>query len=310
MLTQTKDIKGILDRVVTDRLRGFTVRKFARDGGEGHNLKCLIDDPADPRVVILFGGTNFMVYGDIHRLNGVMSDLLGGMVDAEDGWPDPGMENDFKEHMEGHRGIFLNTAPYAVWRAAIIAGFDPHPDDKKGQVAYQWYWEGEPRYSHLIEHSCRAVEGQELFELMKLAVHYDPDGHYIKMCLNNGPSFVCEVDGEPVCWSCTHLNGTMGMIYTPDELRRKGYARSLAAFQLDYMLKRDGLACCHVIDYNTASMNMVQSLGAICIPEPLVWRTVWWPGEAPPPQPKDEREPANEGDSQDSCDCGGSEKLE
>jgi hypothetical protein len=69
------------------------------------------------------------------------------------------------------------------------------------------------------------------------------------------------VDGEPVCWSATHLSGTMAMIYTPEEHRRKGYAKSLAAFQIDHMLEKDGVACCHIISTNTASNELVKNFG-------------------------------------------------
>ena len=300
MLRQCNDIQWALERVIGDPVRGFTAYNFARAGEGEYPVRCLVDDLENPRVSMVYVGNNFMVHGAMHLLNGAMADLLEGRVEAEDGWPDPYLQKDFDGHMEGRRGIFLNTSPYASWRAAIVAGFDPHPEDKQGQVAYQWHWDGGPRFGHLVRHACRVVHGQELFELMKLAVHYDPEGHYIKLCLDNGPSFVCEVDGEPVCWSCTHLNGTMGMIYTPPELRRHGYARSLAAFQLDHMLGLHGLACCHVIDYNTASMNMVQALGATCTPEPLVWRMIWWPGEAPPPRSADDEEPQAGDDRSDT----------
>jgi hypothetical protein len=83
----------------------------------------------------------------------------------------------------------------------------------------------------------------------------------------------------PVSWACTHLNGTMGMIYTPPELRRWGFARSLGAFQIDSMLARDGFACCHIVDTNTPSMRLAQQLGGRLLAEPVVWRTVYWPGE-------------------------------
>jgi hypothetical protein len=91
------------------------------------------------------------------------------------------------------------------------------------------------------------------------------------------------VDSEPVCWSCTHLNGTMGMIYTPEQHRRKGYAKSLAALQIDTRLASDGIACAHVVDHNVASMGMMAGFGAERWEEALCWRAVYWPGEAPPP---------------------------
>jgi len=288
MLTQLTEPGAAIARVAGDPHRGFIFRRFAAVGEGEFKVKVLTDDPAEPHLLVAHAGNNFMFQGELHRFQPMMEDILHGRVEQEGGWPDAGMQKDWDEHNEGRRGIFLNTAPYAVWRAAMLAGFDPHPRDGMRAVAYQWYWEGPPRFSHLVKHPCRVVEqGRELFDLMRQAVEYDPEGHYIGLCLDAGPSFVCEVDGEPKCWSCTHLSGTMGMIYTPEEFRRHGYARSLAAFQLDYMLKRDGAAYCHVIDHNIASMNMVYALGARVLPESLVWRGIYWPGEAPPAEDKD-----------------------
>ena len=84
------------------------------------------------------------------------------------------------------------------------------------------------------------------------------------------------------------------MIYTPPELRRHGYARSLAAFQIDHMLGLEGFAVAHVIDDNVASMNLVASMGARHWEEPLVWRSVFWPGEAPRSEDKQGAEAATQ----------------
>jgi hypothetical protein len=69
----------------------------------------------------------------------------------------------------------------------------------------------------------------------------------------------------------------MGMLYTPPEHRRCGYARSLWAFQIDAMLARDGIACCHVIDSNTPSMQLMHGLGGAQLHEPILWRMLYWP---------------------------------
>lgn len=280
MLIQLDDPLPVVNRLASDKLRGFAIRNFCERGGEPGPVKVLTDDPADPAVLAAHDGTNFMIHGPQHRLLSVMTDLFQGNVKQEGGWPDEAMLKEWEEHWKGKRGIFLNTAPYGAWRAACLAGFEPNAEDTKGQVAYIWYWMDQPDLSAQVKHPCRAVaQGLELYELMKQAVHYDETGEYTKLCLENGPSFVLEVDGEAKCWSCMHLNGTMGMIYTPEEHRRKGYARSLAAFQTEYVYAHHGFACCHIIDYNIPSMKMVANLGAECLEEPCVWRVVNWPEE-------------------------------
>jgi hypothetical protein len=298
MLTQVTDPQDVLARLAGDPIRGFVMRNFCRTPGEsGTGAKVLVDDPREPVVVVAHAATSFHIMGSLPRLRHALADLLAGRVEQDGGWPDQDMQRDWDEHGGGHRGLFLNSCHYAIWRAALEEGFEPHPEDSGRHVAYLWHWRGAPRLSRLVQHECRVTEGQELFELMRQGVEYDPEGEYVRLCLEHGPSFVCVVPGadggtKPVCWSCTHLNGTMGMIYTPDEFRRQGYARSLAAFQIDYMLARDGIACCHIIDHNVASMNLVAELGAQWLPEPLVWRVVYWPGEAPPPKEPEAETPA------------------
>jgi len=298
MLTEVHDFAPVLGRLAGDRVKGFCLRNFCAQGEGDGPVRLLVDEPSDPRAAAAHIGTNFMIAGALDRLPALMADLLEGNVTQDGGWPDAKMDEDWEHWLRDGRGIFLNTAPYSAWRAGVVAGFEPDDEDSKGQVAYQWHWLGEPRLGALVRHDCRVVHGDELFELMRQAVHYDPEGHYIRRCLEHGPSFVLEDGGEPKCWSCTHMNGTMGMIYTPEEHRRSGYAQSLAAFQIDHMLGRDGIAVCHVIDYNVASMRLCAKLGAQYTPEPLVWRVLWWPGQRPPP--KDENEtPDGEGEGRE-----------
>ena len=272
----------MVQRFAGDPARGFCVRNFARHGESGEGPLLLVDDLDNPQVLFALEGGIMMSSGAPQKFQQAWEDLLAGRIESKQAWPTAEQQQRWEQ--EGRRGLFLATCSYHTWRTAILAGFDPHPHDAKGQVAYQWYVEGPPRFSELVQHDCRLGEGEELVDLLKLGVPYDPEGEYARLCVTHGPSFVCEVDGEPVCWSCTHLNGSMGMIYTPEEHRRKGYARSLAAFQIDHMLRRDGIACCHVIDYNIASMNMVAGLGFKRLEEPVVWRVVFWPGEAPSPE--------------------------
>jgi len=194
-------------------------------------------------------------------------------------WPDEQTRGDW-EHWMLAKGLFVNASPLVLWEMMQDAGFEPDPNERKQRHAYLWTIEGEPRFGHMMRHSCRLGEGEELWELLRQGISYDSEGEYVRRCLRRGPSFVCEVNGEKVCWASTHLNGTMGMIYTPPQHRRKGYARSLAAFQIDHMLKTCGVACAHVVSTNVESESMMRSLGARRIHDPVVWRTLYWPGEA------------------------------
>jgi len=283
VLTQIDSPVQVLDSFGLNRAQVFTLRKFVENVVEGITPISLVDDLASPGVLVAHRGWHFMMAArDDSRWADAMSDLFHERIDQSPSWPEEQLVKDWEEgRARGHanRGIFLDQAPLAAWQAAIDAGFKPDPKDNYENTANVWCAEGAPRYSHLIDpnHHCRLGVGEELVEYLKQGIEYDKEGEYIRRCLANGPSFVCEVNGEKVCWSCTHMSGTMGMIYTPPELRRKGYARSLAAFQIDHMLARDGFALCHVIATNTASQELLRGLGFTMVETPLVWRAVVWP---------------------------------
>ncbi|MEP0813664.1 MAG: hypothetical protein HRF49_03240 [bacterium] len=245
----------------------------------------LVDDPQNPRVLFgHLGGWCRLAASDPSVWPSVMEDLFRERVEQSPPWPDPALVHDWEnprndgETSNGERGLFLDQAPLPAWEAAIAAGFQATGDEEDNRnTAHIWAITGEPRFAHLVKHPCRLGKGHELKELLMQGIHYDEKGEYTARCLDAGPSFVCEVDGLPVCWSCTHLSGAMGMIYTPEEHRRKGYARSLAAFQIDTMLAMHGIAFCHILDWNTASQELVKGFGAEPNDEPLVWRGVAWP---------------------------------
>ncbi|MCB1216200.1 hypothetical protein KDL44_02335 [bacterium] len=244
----------------------------------------LLDDPQNPRAMLLVQGGMLCAAGDPAAYQGMLADLLAGRVQSESGWPAIHLRKslEWMNQREERCVLFLNTAPLEAYEAALSSGWQANEDGEDSPPAYLFHFHGEPRFAELVLHSCRLGEGLELHELMRQGISYDQEGHYTRICLENGPSFVCEVDGVPVCWSCTHMNGTMGMIYTPEEHRRRGYARSLAAFQIDHMLNAEGIACCHVVEGNTASEQMVLGMGAQRCDQPFCWRTVVWPNDRLP----------------------------
>ena len=244
----------------------------------------LIDEPDNPQALFLLQDDMLLALGADQMFPRMFADLLAGKVQVVSNWPPAGLLHALKKQQarEELASLFLNTVPVSAHSAALQAGFEPNPHDHGSPPAFLYYFEGSPRFAHLVQYPCRMAHGTELLDLLKQGISYDDKGYYTRLCLENGPSFVCEVEGEPVCWSCTHFNGTMGMIYTPEEHRRKGYARSLAAFQIDHMLGSEGFACCHVVEGNTASEAMVLGLGAKRDDMTYCWRSVLWPARLLP----------------------------
>jgi len=239
------------------------------------------DDPAVPELILVCVGTGVTLLAGDGDVRQALADLLAGNLEPAGSWPDDAAYQKWTEAEPARRRIELSSHGMQAIEEALALDFKDLTEERDKAGGYYFELSGKPRFASLIKHPCRVVaHGQELFELMKQATEYDESGEYTTRCLEAGPSFVCEVDDEPVSWSCTHLNGMMGMIYTPPKLRRRGYARSLAAFQIDYMLRHRGLAACVVLSYNEASIKMMSSLGARRMKPPMYWRTLEWPATA------------------------------
>lgn len=241
-----------------------------------HPLIVYVDNPAQPTVFALRHGIGFMPIAPPGRYPALMGDLFHARIEGGEPWPDEIMRAEWAKD-PGRPRLGLNAAPVSAIEAAFAAGFERSPEEERHRPHWIYYITGKPHLQDRVKHSCRLGVGQELYDLLRQGIGYDETGEYTRRCLDAGASFVCEVDGVPVCWACTHLSGSMGMIYTPPEHRRNGYANSLAAFQIDYVLEHFGLAFCHVNAENEASNRNVLSLGMCRLPEPVTGRTLFWP---------------------------------
>lgn len=282
MLIQTNELERVIAAVAAERAHAFILRYWTETfrGEEPPSGTLLTDDAENPTMLVLHGGAQvFALSRTLEGYRRMADDLRHERIEQQPPWPDGAVTGSW-EHWVLAKGLFLNSSPLVLWEFMQDAGFEASIGDARPRHAYLWVVEGEPRFSHLVKHPCRLGEGEELWELLRKGIAYDEEGEYVRRCLRRGPSFVCEVDGEKVCWSATHMNGTMAMIYTPPEHRRKGYAKSLAGFQIDHMLREHGVACAHVVSTNVESARMMESFGARRIHEPCVWRVIYYPGEA------------------------------
>ena len=275
MLLPVQDPHAVIAALGRPDPANFTFRNFSRRPG------ALLLTDLETGALVALNGSDFMVIaGSSAAHRQTMADLFSGNLAENAGWPNEDAHRDWQRN--GTPYLFMNSSPIAVWEAGLEAGF-LRPEDYEARHTANLYWfEGKPRFSHHIAHSCRLGHGMELYEQLRSGVGYDEDGYYTKLVLQENPSFVCEVRGVPVCWSTIHLNGTMGMIYTPSEHRRHGYARSLACFQIDHVLRSQGFACCHVNSENVASYTMLLELGAAKDETPIGWRPLHWPDGACP----------------------------
>jgi GNAT superfamily N-acetyltransferase len=240
---------------------------LSAESAEGAPVVWLTDDLGKPALLIRLAGASCMALNHHGDMTAGLADLLNGRI--EGGSFQPAVNSCFK----------LGRVDRFVREAALQAGFlDVEDQEQPHYSAHAWYVEGPARFSEHVRHPCRRCEGPELSPLFAEA-DPDEDVGYIAACLAVGPSFVCEDNVEPVCWSCTHLGGAMGRIFTPPEYRGRGYGKSLTAFQVDHMLASKGIAVASVSIENPASHKLLLALGAHHLPEPLTWSDMRWPSE-------------------------------
>jgi hypothetical protein len=280
VLSQVEPTPRIRALLEADKPATMIVRHEAdSDFYTEHPPVLLADDPAAPTLFISQRGAEIAIAGRPEAYGRAFADLLAGRVEREGGWPDAYLQQQWEA--AGRRALHLTASPIAAWDAALQVGFNADPESFP-YVSYRWYFEGAPRFAAQVKHPCRLSAGQELYELLLSGIPYDSEGAYTRRLLECRPSFVCELPGPggraiPVCWAAQHADHAMGMIFTPPEYRRQGYAVSLAAFMTDYVLEREGFAAGHIAHDNEGSMGVVKHMGATRWDTPITWRAIRYP---------------------------------
>lgn len=82
---------------------------------------------------------------------------------------------------------------------------------------------------------------------------YHADVENVKTCLKLHPSVAAYAEGKPVCWCLLHIEGSLGMLYTLPEYRRKGYALRVMTELCRKVLSRGDIPFAYIIQDNTAS---------------------------------------------------------
>ncbi len=244
------------------------------------------DNPDQPDSLIIRHGVHIIVIAPVENHQRLAADLLAERIQQSPDWPDAELVEAWRAEPEREAGpcgkrLEMQATGPSFAETALAAGFSRHPGDHHEP---HWFYciTGREDFSRFVQHSCRICEGRELFELLRGGIKYDETGEYLGKCLDEGPSFVCETTDTggkitPVCFSMTHLSGSMGGIFTPPQHRGHGYGRSLAAFQLSYMLRTRGEAWCHVNINNPPSYKNLDVIGMPKLAEPVTWCALMWP---------------------------------
>lgn len=115
-------------------------------------------------------------------------------------------------------------------------------------------WNGKPLKR---EPKCKiGTIGSDYAQTISDGTHYHADLDDIKKCLLLHPSAAAYVDGKPVCWCLLHQEGSLGMLYTVPEYRRRGYALEVMTALVQQVVERGDVPFAYIVRDNVASQNL------------------------------------------------------
>jgi len=85
----------------------------------------------------------------------------------------------------------------------------------------------------------------------------------IKRDITKRPSSAVYIDGEIVCWVLIHDDNAMGIMYTREEYRRKGYAVDVTIDLADQMIKGGKIPFIQIVQGNGMSPGLARKCGFV-----------------------------------------------
>lgn len=87
--------------------------------------------------------------------------------------------------------------------------------------------------------------------------------NFIKDDILNRPSSAVYKDGEIVCWVLTHDDNSLGIMYTKEEHRRKGYAEDVTIDIAAKHIEKGNVPYLHIIEGNGMSPGLAKKCGFV-----------------------------------------------
>lgn len=155
-----------------------------------------------------------------------------------------------------------------------------------------WVMESLPDYELNWEESCALyympIESYENFlqkplrdslkikDLEKVNDHYtykeEGSDLYLKKCIEKNPSSVIREGNEPVSWALMREDGSLGVMYTLESHRKKGYAVEVSYDLIHKVIQEELQPYLHIRVENEASRKLAEKLGF------KYWGDVLWFG--------------------------------
>ncbi|MEG0773802.1 GNAT family N-acetyltransferase [Clostridium sp.] len=85
----------------------------------------------------------------------------------------------------------------------------------------------------------------------------------IKLDINNRPSSAVYVDGDIACWVLIHKDDSMGIMYTKEEYRKRGYAVDVTIDLAEKIIKKGKVPFLQIVQGNNMSPGLAHKCGFI-----------------------------------------------
>ncbi len=98
-------------------------------------------------------------------------------------------------------------------------------------------------------------------DLVTLHWTYGDTEDYPLSRILQAPTACIRIGGEPVAWALIHHDGSIGMVYTLQEHRRKGYAKAVVSVLAEKRLLAGRTPYCFIVEGNETSERLFEELG-------------------------------------------------
>jgi len=116
----------------------------------------------------------------------------------------------------------------------------------------------------LIKHEVRDIDIKDAETIDKFYEFRDEGSlNAIKNDITNRPSSAIYIDGEIVCWCLVHDDNSMGIMYTKEEHRRKGYSVEVTMDLAKKIFDRGHIPYLQIITSNTMSPGLAKKCGFV-----------------------------------------------
>ena len=184
------------------------------------------------------------------------------------------VKKDYFSYIYSKSEVFINEATDTFIKEGFFgfSGTDLYAADiikKKYQITWQnectvYYLPKENLNLDLIKNEVRSIALEDAETVNELYQYsYSESLEVIKRDITQRPSSAVYVDGEIVCWVLIHDDNSMGIMYTKEAHRRKGYAIDVTVDLADKIIKNGKIPYIQIVKGNNMSPGLALKCGFV-----------------------------------------------